>query len=87
VKAIVLVKFASLETRNAYHHLVRLEPVTESYMTYGRFDAVAFIQANSLENIRNIILSEIQTIPGVVETMPCLIVEDALAGQARSAKS
>ncbi len=76
MKAIVLVKFASLETRNAYRLLKCLKPVTESYMIYGRFDAVAFIQGASLDEIRNIVLSEIQPIPGVIETMPCLIVED-----------
>ena len=76
MKAIILVKFSSLETREAYHHLKRLKPVYESYMVYGRFDAVAFIQANTLEEIRKIILTQIQSIPGIVETMPCLIVED-----------
>ena len=76
MKAIVLVKFTSLETRDGYRHLKRLEPVTESYMVYGRFDAVAMIQADTLEDIRHIILSEIQSIPGVIETMPCLILED-----------
>jgi hypothetical protein len=37
---------------------------------------VAIIKANTLEEIRHIILSEIQPIPGVIETMPCLILED-----------
>jgi len=76
MKAIVLVKFTSLETRDGYRHLKRLKPVTESYMVYGRFDAVAIIQADALEDIRHVILSEIQSIPGVIETMPCLILED-----------
>ena len=76
MKAIVLVKFTSLETRDGYRHLKRLEPVIESYMVYGRFDAVAIIKANTLEEIRHIILSEIQPIPGVIETLPCLILED-----------
>ena len=76
MKAIVLVKFTSLETRDGYRKLKRLKSVTESYMVYGRFDAVAMIQANTLEEVRHILLSEIQPIPGVIETMPCLILED-----------
>lgn len=76
MKAIVLVKFSSLETRDGYRQLKRLKSVIESYMVYGRFDAVAFIQADALEGIRHIILSDIQSIPGVIETMPCLILED-----------
>ncbi len=76
MKAIILVKFTSLETRDAYHHLKSLKPVVESFMVYGRFDAVAFIEAETLEKIRHIILSEIQPIPGIVEVLPCIIVED-----------
>lgn len=76
MKAIVLVKFTSLETRDGYSHLKRLASVIESYMVYGRYDAVAFIQADTLEDVRHILLSEIQPIPGVIETMPCLILED-----------
>jgi len=83
MKAIVLVKFTSLETRDGYRHLKRLAPVIESFMVYGRYDAVAIIQADSLEGIRHIILSEIQSIPGVIETMPCLILEDESLAELR----
>jgi DNA-binding Lrp family transcriptional regulator len=82
MKAIILVKFNSLETREAYRLLKRLKPVTESYMVYGRFDAVAFIQARDLEEIRQIILSEIQPIPGVIETLPCILVDDEVSSAA-----
>ena len=76
MKALVLIKFLSLETREAYRLLKDLKPVIASCMMYGRFDAVLIIQASNLEEIRHIILSEIQTISGVVETLPCIIVED-----------
>jgi DNA-binding Lrp family transcriptional regulator len=79
MKAIVLVKFTSLEYRDSYLTLKRLKSVTESYMVYGRFDAAVFIQADSLEEIRRIILSEIQPIPGVIETLPSLLVEDQVS--------
>ena len=85
MKAIVLVKFTSLETRDAYRRLKCLKPVTETFMAYGRFDAVAFIEADSLEEIRRILLSEIQPIPGVIETLPCLIVEDQLITKSEQA--
>ena len=78
MKAIILVKFTSLETRDAYHYLKSLKPVVESFMVYGRFDAVAFIEADTLEKIRHILLSEIQPIPGIVEVLPCIIVENEI---------
>lgn len=81
MKAIVLVKFTSLESKDSYLILRNLKSVTESYMVYGRFDAAVFIQADSLEDIRRIILSEIQPIPGVIETLPSLIVEDQVPSE------
>ena len=76
MKAIVLLKITSGEVREAIHYLRRLKPVLGSCMTFGRYDAMAIVQGEGLEEIRQIILSEIQPIPGVIETMPCLIVEE-----------
>jgi DNA-binding Lrp family transcriptional regulator len=82
MKAIVLIKFTSKESRDAYEQIKRLTPVIESYMVYGRFDAVAILHANQLEDIRRIILTDIHQIPGVIETLPCVIVEEEILAQA-----
>jgi DNA-binding Lrp family transcriptional regulator len=80
MKALILIKFASLESRDAYHQLSRLKAVTDSYMVYGRYDAALTLQGKDLEEIHDIILSEIQPVPGVIEILPCIVVEsDALA--------
>lgn len=76
MKALVLIKFASLESRDAHHQLCRLKAVTDSFMVYGRYDAVSTLQAKNLEEIHDIILSEIQPVPGVIEILPCIIVEN-----------
>jgi DNA-binding Lrp family transcriptional regulator len=76
MKALILIKFASLESRDAYPQLCRLKAVTDSYMVYGRYDAVLILQGKNLEEIHDILLSEIQPIPGVVEILPCIIVEN-----------
>lgn len=76
MKAIVLLKITSGEVRAAYRCLKRLERVSECCMTFGRYDAAAIINADTLEEIRNIIISNIQPIPGVTETLTSLVVED-----------
>lgn len=76
MKAIVLLKITSGEVREVNNCLKQLERVLGSCMTFGRYDAMAIIQGESLEEIRQIILSEIQPISGVIETLPCLIVEE-----------
>ena len=76
MKALILVKFASLESRDAYHQLCHLKSVTDSYMLYGRYDAVLMLHGKDLEEIHDIILSEIQPASGVIEILPCIIVEN-----------
>lgn len=76
MKALILIKFASLESRDAYHQLCRLKAVTNSHMVYGRYDAVLTLQGKDLEEIHDLILSEIQPVPGVIEILPCIIVEN-----------
>jgi nitrate reductase NapAB chaperone NapD len=75
MKALILIKFASLESRDAYSQLCHLESVVDSFMVYGRYDAVLILQGKDLEEVHDTILSEIQPVPGVIEIMPCIIVE------------
>ena len=44
-------------------------------MVYGRYDAVLILQGENLEQVHDIILSEIQPVPGVIEILPCIIVD------------
>lgn len=75
MKALILIKFASLESRDAYYQLCRLDAVVDSFMVYGRYDAVLVLQGKDLEEIQDTIFSEIQPVPGVIEILPCIIVE------------
>lgn len=76
MKALILVKIASLETRQAYRLLKNLDSVIESYVIYGRYDVALILQAKNLESIRQIIFSEIQPIAGVMDILPCIMAED-----------
>ena len=75
MKALILVKFASLESRDAYYRLRHLRAVTDSYMLYGRYDAVLILHGKDLDEVHDTILTEIQPVPGVIEILPCIIVE------------
>jgi len=76
MKALVLIKFAALESRDAYCQLCRLKPVTESHMVYGRYDAALMVQGKDIEDIHDILLSDVQPVPGVIEILPCIVVEN-----------
>ena len=75
MKALILVKFASLEGRDAYDRLGHLKAVTDAHLLYGRYDAVLTLHGKDLEEVHDIILREIQPVPGVIEILPCIVVE------------
>jgi hypothetical protein len=45
-------------------------------MTFGPYDAVAVVEGDDVNQIGHIIVSSIQPIPGVLETITCLVLED-----------
>jgi hypothetical protein len=79
MKALVLIKFASRESRDAYHQLSRLKAVTDSFMLYGRYDAALTLHGKDLEEIHDLILTDIQPVTGVIEILPCIVVENEAA--------
>lgn len=74
-----MLKITSLETREAYRLLKDIRCVSKSYLMYGRYDAAAILEAQSLEDIRQVLFSDIQPIPGVLDILPCIIAEDGNA--------
>lgn len=78
MKAFVLLKITSGEVRDACRTLKGLESISESYMTFGRYDAFLVLNADSLEDVRRIVVYELQSIPGVTETLTCIAVENDL---------
>jgi DNA-binding Lrp family transcriptional regulator len=89
MKALILIKMATGETRAALRDLRRLRTVTESHMTFGPFDAIATVDVNDLSHLGRVVAEEIQTIPGVVSTLTCVLVEAEArnSGQAAAEKT
>lgn len=76
MKAYVLIDVRTGELRQAVQQLRRVDGVTEAYMTFGLYDAIAVVEAKDVNEIGRIMSSSIQPIPGVIETITCLAVED-----------
>jgi DNA-binding Lrp family transcriptional regulator len=76
MKAYVLIDIRTGEIREAVQQLRRIDGVKEAYMTFGIYDAIAVLEAQDLNEMGRIMSSSIQPIPGVVETITCLAVDD-----------
>ncbi|MBM3144631.1 MAG: Lrp/AsnC family transcriptional regulator [Chloroflexi bacterium] len=75
MKAYVLINVRTGEMGQVVRQLKRVTGVLEASMTFGPYDAVAIIEAEDVKALGKIIYSQIQPIPGIVDTLTCLAVE------------
>lgn len=75
MKAYVLIKIRAGEVKDVVRQLRKLENVIEAHMTFGPYDAVAFISANDVSALGSMIATQIQPIPGVEQTLTCIAVD------------
>lgn len=76
MKAYILIHIRTGEIREVVRQLRRVEGVTEASMTFGPYDAVAVVEAQDVKTIGDIMATAIQPIPGVIDTLTCLAVEE-----------
>ncbi|MEN8172406.1 MAG: Lrp/AsnC ligand binding domain-containing protein [Chloroflexota bacterium] len=74
MKAYVLINAVTGEVRDVVRQLRRVEKVTEANLTFGPYDAVAIVEADDIDKVGMIVYQEIQPIPGVIDTLTCLVV-------------
>lgn len=76
MKAFVMISVRPGGIVDAVRDVDRVEGVREAYMTFGPYDIVAVVEANDLHHLGNILAKGIQPVPGVLETLTCLAVEN-----------
>ncbi|HLF28737.1 MAG TPA: Lrp/AsnC ligand binding domain-containing protein [Anaerolineae bacterium] len=72
MKAYVLIRAQLMETATVVEMLRRVLGVTAADVTFGPYDAVAQVEAGDLDALSRIIIQEIRTLPGVLDTLTCL---------------
>lgn len=75
MKAYVMVNIRMGDVKEVVKQLRRIEGVIEANMTFGLYDAVAFIETSDINKIGSLLATAIQPIPGVLETLTCLAVD------------
>ena len=75
MKAYVLITIRTGEISQVVRQLNSLPGVTEAHMTLGPYDSVAVIEGSDVNEIGNILASTIQPVPGVLETLTCLLID------------
>ena len=75
MKAYVLIHVRAGAIPEAVRNISRLEGVQEAHMTFGPYDVVATVNANDVAHLGRLIANQIQPIPGVIDTMTCLVAD------------
>ena len=76
MKGFVLVSTRTGEVREVVRNLRRLKGVVSANATFGPYDAVAVVEAESVRGLGDLVTGQIQPIPGVEETLTCLAVDE-----------
>ena len=77
MKAYVLVSSQTMETADVVEMMRKVKGVVTADVTFGPYDAVAIIEAGDLNALGRVIVREIRTLPGVLDTITCLTVDPA----------
>jgi DNA-binding Lrp family transcriptional regulator len=75
VEAYVLIKIRPSEVPDAVRQFRSTKGVVEATATFGSYDAIARLEASDLNAIGRIVTWDIQTVPGVTDTLTCLAIE------------
>jgi DNA-binding Lrp family transcriptional regulator len=74
--AYVLITARTGEAPDVVRQATRLEDIREAHITFGPYDAIAVIEAESVERVGHVVHFDIQPIPGVEDTLTCLAVDN-----------
>lgn len=79
--AIVLINTEIGSESEVFNSLKTIEGVKYVYVTYGMYDIVVIIEAQSHDEIRNIIINKVRRIPHVKSTTTMIVVDYAIIGR------
>lgn len=75
MKAYIMIHVRPGSVPEVVRNLRRLEGILEANMTFGPYDVVAVVGASDVNHLGKMVASNIQPIPGVIDTLTCLVVE------------
>jgi DNA-binding Lrp family transcriptional regulator len=74
--AFVLVNVESGSESNLLNQIKNVEGVKESYVSYGVYDLILKVEAESMEKLKDIITHKIRTISNVRSTLSLIMMDE-----------
>lgn len=73
LSAFILIEVTGDHTRSAYKTIQRMAGVKACYMVSGGYDILVQVEADSLEALSDLLLSQIRSVDGVTKTTTCMV--------------
>ena len=73
VSAFILIEVTGDHTRSAYKTIQRMAGVKACYMVSGGYDILVQVEADNLEALSDLLLSQIRSVDGVTKTTTCMV--------------
>ncbi len=74
VQAVVLLKLEPGKARQAIQRVGRISGVREAHVITGPWDGICMAEARDIKALGDLIISKIQRVDGVEDTLTCLVV-------------
>jgi len=79
-KAFVLINTEAGMEQEVVNQLKAMKNVKEAYTVYGVYDAVAFVEAEKMEDLKNAVSYDIRKLNGVRSTVTMMVAEGKKVG-------
>ena len=63
-----------METADVVDMIRKIKGVVQADVTFGPYDAVVQVEAADLDTLSRVVIRDIRTVPGVIDTLTCLAV-------------
>ena len=73
ISAFILVDVTGDHTKSAFKTMTRIEGVKSVYAVTGSHDIIAYIEADSVEELSETVISKIRGVDGVTKTITSLV--------------
>lgn len=75
VSAFVFIDVTGNHTKSAYKTLTRIQGVQSLYAVTGPFDLIAQVEAETIEELNDIVLSRIRSVDGITKTSTAVVLK------------
>ncbi len=75
ISAFVLIDVTGNHTKSAYKTLTRIQGVKTLHAVTGPFDLIAQVEAETIEELNDIVLSRIRSVDGIMKTSTALVLK------------